>query len=161
MPLKELPLVWQALALGIIAGMRSIMAPAVASHILSKRTSGYLAKSSLDFMQTERSAVILNIMAASELIADKLPFTPNRTESLSVTFRCLSGSLAGASIFKAKGGSMRTGALLGSVAALGSTFGCYYLRKIAVEKFKLPDPLIGGIEDILTIGGGLILAAKS
>lgn len=70
----------------------------------------------------------------------------------------LSGVLAGASIYKAAGGKMGTGALLGGAAALASTFGSYYLRKSTVKSSHIVDPIIGAIEDALVIGGGVGLA---
>jgi hypothetical protein len=47
------------------------------------------------------------------------------------------------------------GALIGSVAALGATFGSYLLRKNVVNKTKIFDPVIGSIEDALVIGAGI------
>lgn len=97
-------------------------------------------------------------MAISELVIDKLPSTPNRTMPPVIIVRCLSGALAGASIYKASGGNVITGALLGATAAFASTFGSFYLRKGAVKKTKLFDPIVGAIEDALVIGAGVGLA---
>ncbi|MDB5005905.1 MAG: putative rane protein [Mucilaginibacter sp.] len=146
---------WQVVGLGVLAGMRTTSAPAIASHILSHHNSGHLAKSSLDFMQSDNIAIAMKVFAVGELIADKLPFTPNRIKPVSVITRCVSGSLAGASIYKAVGKNALQGAALGTVAALGSTFGSYFLRKSTVNKLKIFDPFIGAIEDALVIGAGV------
>jgi uncharacterized membrane protein len=148
---------WQVVGLGVLAGMRATSAPAIASHILSHRNSGHLAKSSLDFMQSDKVAIVMKVFVAGELIGDKLPQTPNRTKPIGVLSRCLSGSLAGASIYKASGRNAFRGAVLGSVAAFGSTFGSYLLRKNVVNKLKDFDPVIGAIEDALVIGAGVAL----
>jgi uncharacterized membrane protein len=148
---------WQVVGLGVLAGMRTASAPAIASHILSHHSSGHLSKSSLNFMQSDKMAVVLKVLATGEFIGDKLPFTPNRIKPLGIVFRCLSGSLAGASIYKASGNNALTGALIGTVTAFGSTFGSYFLRKGIVNKFELFDPLIGAIEDALVIGAGIEL----
>ena len=148
---------WLATGLGILAGMRTASAPVITNHILSKQNSGYLAKSSLNFMQSDRVAIVLKVFAAGELIGDKLPSTPNRIKPIGVIFRCISGSLVGASIYKASGNNALTGAFVGSIAAFGSTFGSYFLRKSIVNKFDLFDPLIGAIEDALVIGAGVEL----
>jgi hypothetical protein len=63
--------------------------------------------------------------------------------------------LAGASIYKASGNNVLQGALLGSVAALGSTFGSFLLRRDIVNKLNIFDPLIGAIEDALVVGAGV------
>jgi len=152
---------WQVLGLGVLAGMRSMAAPAVASHLLSRRNSGHLAKSSLDFMQSEQTVVVLKILGVGELIADKLPFTPDRIRPLGVAARCLAGFLAGASICKASGKNSLAGALIGSAAAFGSSFGSYYLRKKATASLNLSNPIAGGLEDILVIvtGVGIVCTA--
>ena len=155
MPLKTAQPFWLALTLGVIAGMRSAAAPAIASHILSRHHSNTLAKSPLAFMQSKATAIATKVFAAGEFVGDKLPATPNRTLPLGVVFRCLSGSLAGASIYKASGNNALTGALIGSVAAFGSTFGSYLIRKEIVTKLKIFDPYIGAVEDAVVAGAGI------
>lgn len=152
---------WQVFGLGVLAGMRTTSAPVIVSHILSRHKSNRLSKSPLSFMQSGNVAVGMKVLAAGEMVGDKLPKTPNRTSAVGVIGRCLSGSLAGASIYKVSGGNALTGALLGSVVALGSTFGSYYLRKFIVDKTHVFDPFIGAIEDALVIGtrAGLIITA--
>jgi uncharacterized membrane protein len=146
---------WQVVGLGVLAGMRSTVAPAVASHILSHRSSGHLAKSPLDFMQSATAANVMKVFVVGEIIGDKLPSTPNRIKSAGVIARCLSASLAGASIYKANGDGALEGAVLGSIVALGSTFGSYFLRRDIVSKFNVFDPIAGTVEDALAIGAGI------
>jgi uncharacterized membrane protein len=146
---------WQVLGIGTLAGMRSSSAPVITSHILSQHHSKRLGKSPLNFMQSDKVSTGLKIMAISELVMDKLPSTPNRIMPMVIAARCLSGALAGASIYKASGGNTVTGALLGATAAFVSTFGSFYLRKGVVKKTKLFDPVVGAIEDALVIGVGV------
>ncbi|WP_295796112.1 hypothetical protein [Mucilaginibacter sp.] len=86
-----------------------------------------------------------------------MPNTPNRIAAGGVVGRCLAGSLAGASIYKATGNNALIGALLGSAVALGSTFGSYYLRRFVVAKTDIFDPYIGAIEDAVVAGAGAVL----
>ena len=146
---------WQVLTLGTLAGMRSASAPAIVSHILSRHKIKAFSSSKLGFMQSSKVAGVLKVMAIGELVGDKLPNTPNRIEPVGVVFRCLSGSLAGATIYRATGNSPYLGALLGAVAAFGSTYGSFYLRKGTATKTKFIDPVIGAIEDVLIIGAGV------
>lgn len=148
---------WQVLSLGVLAGMRSASAPAITSHILSSHHSGMLSKSSLSFMQSKSVSNVLKVISAGELVADKLPFAPNRIKPFSLFARCLAGSLAGASIYKASNSNLITGALLGGIVAITSTFGSFYLRKSIVKHGNLIDPVIGAIEDTLVIGAGASL----
>jgi uncharacterized membrane protein len=152
---------WQAVGLGILAGMRSSSAPAITSHILSHHYSKSLSKSPLKFMQSDKVAAALKLFAAFEFVGDKLPSTPNRTKPIGVVFRCLSGSLAAASVFKVTGNNPLVGAAIGSVAAFGSTFGSYLLRKGMVKKTGVPDPVIGAVEDALVIGAGVGLVRNA
>jgi uncharacterized membrane protein len=135
--------------------MRTASAPAIANQILGRKHSGHLSRSSLAFMASENLSIALKACAVGEFIVDKLPSTPNRTKPLGVAFRCLSGSITGASIYKASGKNALTGALLGSAAALASTYGCYFLRKTTVKNFHLFDPLVGIIEDAVVVGAGV------
>ncbi len=152
MNLKISKSAWQAVGVGALAGMRSTAGPAIASHILSNHNSGHLAKSPLDFMQSPKAATVFKVLAIGEIVGDKLPSAPNRIKPAGLVFRCLAGSLAGASIFKASGKNAFAGAALGSIAALGATFGSFFLRKDMVDRFSLFDPIIGATEDLLVLG---------
>ncbi|MFC0518169.1 DUF4126 family protein [Mucilaginibacter angelicae] len=149
---------WQVIGLGTLAGMRTLSAPVVATHILSHHPSKKLEKSPLRFMQSTTVAAVLKVLSVTELIADKLPSTPNRIEPAGVAGRCLSGALAGASIYKAVGGKALTGALVGGTAAIAATYGSYYLRKSIVKANHISDPVIGAAEDALVIGAGIGLS---
>jgi uncharacterized membrane protein len=158
MQLKTSNPFWQVLGLGVLAGMRSTAAPAIVSHILSHHHSPKLAHSPLSFMQSQNVATALKVMAVGELVADKLPLTPNRTKPIAIVARCLSGALSGAVIYKAANSNVAAGALLCGSAAFAATFGSFFLRKSVVNKSRLMDPLIGAIEDALVIGAGVGLA---
>jgi len=145
---------WQVLGIGALAGLRSASAPAIVSHILSHHHSGRLKNSKLGFMQSDAAAVTLKILAAGEMVVDKMPFTPDRIKPASIAFRCLSGALAGASISKATGGKIGAGALFGAAAALTSTYVSFLLRKTTVKTTGVLDPIIGALEDALVLGAG-------
>lgn len=151
---------WQALSLGTLAGMRSMSAPAITSYLL-KRQQPSSGNTPLKYIRSDAAAVTLTVIAASELVADKLPGTPNRTIPLSLGVRCLCGAIAGASVYKATGHNGYIGGLLGCGAAAASTFAFFYLRRSAVKAAKLPDTFAGIIEDSLVIGGGAALIATA
>lgn len=158
---KESTQIFQAFNLGIMAGMRSNSAPATASHILSQQYSPELGKSPLKFMQVPMVSNVLKVLAIGELIGDKLPGAGNRIVPVSVVFRCSAGALAGASIFKANGNNAFKGALIGAVAAFGSTFASFYMRKGVVETTGLYDPIVGVIEDAIVIGSANYLTINT
>jgi len=146
---------WQVLGIGTLAGMRTSSAPAITSQILSHHYSKGLEGSPLNFMQSKTVANTLTFLTIGEAIMDKLPSTPNRIKPAGFAFRCLSGALAGASIYKATGGNVLVGILLGSVSAAASTYLSFLARKKIVEKTKLFDPIIGAIEDALVVATGV------
>ena len=145
----------QVIGIGALAGMRTSSALVVATHILSHHKSKSLEQSPLKFMQSPTVATVLKVLSLSEVVVDKLPATPSRTEPGGVAGRCISGALAGASIYKAVGGKAITGALIGGAVAIAATYGSYFLRKNTAKASRIPDPIIGGIEDALVIGAGV------
>lgn len=80
---------WHVTGLGTLAGMRTFSAPVIVSHILSGHKTECLEKSPLRFMQSSTVASVLKVMALAELVADKLPATPNRIDTGGVVGRFL------------------------------------------------------------------------
>ncbi len=137
--------------LGAVAGMRTMMAPALLSSALKKRPSKRLRRSNLRFMQSGSTATVFKLLAAGELIGDKLPMTPKRTEVGGLIGRGLSGALVGATLAKTQKQSPLAGASAGLSSALVSAYTFYLLRKKLSEETKLPDILWAGSEDVLAL----------
>ncbi len=154
MKIKITQPLWQVAALGVLAGMRTTSAPAIAGYILRYHYSKGLSNSSVGLLRSEELATALKILVIVEFIADKLPSTPKRIKPFSLVARCLSGGLAGTSICKASGDNALTGAILGAGFAFAATFGSYYLRKSIVRGARIFDPIVGAIEDALVLGAG-------
>lgn len=147
-----------AAGMGLIAGMRSMAAPALLSHCLSRRVlhrSGRVAR----FLGSRRTAGVLKILAGGEMVADKTPFVPDRIESPAIGGRAVSGALCGFAIAEVLGGPRWGAALLGSAAAVGSTYAAYTVRKAAGENSSVPDPVLGLAEDAVVLGAGSRLIA--
>src|ERR1700730_11681593 len=86
-----------AFLLGCICGLRSMTAPAGVAwgaHLGWLHLDGSL----LAFFANKISVVIFSLFALGELIADKLPFIPRRTQAGSLGVRMLFGALCGAAI---------------------------------------------------------------
>lgn len=146
----------QVLGLGLLAGIRSAAAPALAGSILQDNRKGTATIPGL-LIPGYALTNALKIMAFAELLADKLPFTPNRTRPISIMIRCASGALVGAGIFNAAGKQVITGALIGATVAGASTFGSFFLRK-ALAKTGLGYFVSGVIEDAFVVGAAIKLA---
>ena len=112
--------------LGFVAGLRSLTAPAVA-----------LASTGSPL------ALPVSVLAAGELIADKLPITPSRLEPPGLGIRICSGAYC----------AFVLGALTGAWAG-------YNIRKKLDDSTPVPDILLGMTEDALAISLAFLLAQR-
>lgn len=144
----------KAIGLGVVAGLRSMTAPAVLSRHLADAQPSPLADSPLAFMGKREVANGFVVLAAGEMIADKLPFMPSRTEPPGLIGRALSGALVGAAIAAHEKKCPYSGATLGVVAAVAATFAAYHLRKQIGETFHVPDPAVAIGEDVVAVATG-------
>ena len=140
-----------------LAGMRSMSAPAFLSHYLSQQSNSGLAGSPLRFLQKPFTAKVLKVMTAGEMVADKLPSTPDRTAPPVLLGRLLSGALVGAAWYKSRNGSAVSGGILGGLAAVAATFVTYALRTGISKQSGVPVALVGVGEDALVVAGGVAL----
>ena len=147
---------WQTLGLATLAGMRSMSAPAFLSASLVRHNSPQLGDSFLRFMQQPITAKILAVLAGAEIIGDKLPDTPDRTAPNVLIGRATSGALIGATLYKSQKGSVFSGALIGSLTAIASTYATLPLRKKLIEVLDQPV-LAGAIEDAVVIAAGMAI----
>ncbi len=149
-----------ALLIGVVAGLRSLTAPAVvawAAFIGWIDLHGTWAS----WLASIIAVIVFTVFAFGELITDKLPKTPARTAPPVFAARLLMGGLAGAALgawphwtFSALGAGI-VGAVLG-------TLGGYQARKRLVAATGGKDLPIALLEDAVAILGGFaILAATS
>jgi uncharacterized membrane protein len=90
-----------AFLIGVVAGLRSMTAPAVAS--LAARLGWLnLENTPLAFLGFAATPYIVSVLAIGELIADKLPKTPSRKAPVGFTGRILTGALSGAALGAAR-----------------------------------------------------------
>jgi uncharacterized membrane protein len=145
---------WQTLGLGVVAGMRSMTAPALLSSALRHNPSGRLAHSALSWLQSKGAARTLKVLAGAEMASDKLPGMPDRTAPPVLAGRMLSGALVGAVLYKANRGSLLKGAVVGSLGAVAGSYAALALRKLASQRTGLKEPWTGFVEDALTVATG-------
>jgi uncharacterized membrane protein len=148
-----------AFLIGVIAGLRSVTAPAVVSWAARL---GWLNLSStpLAFLGYAATPWIFSVLALAELVADKLPTTPSRKAPGPFIGRMLFGGLSGAALTAGIGQSLIVGALLGAVGAAAGTLGGYEARTRSVRALKVPDFVIALVEDVTAICGGLFLVSR-
>jgi uncharacterized membrane protein len=146
-----------AFLIGCVCGLRSMTAPAVVAwgaHL------GWLhlRASLLAFLTNHISLVIFSVFAIGELIADKLPFIPARTEAGPLAVRVIFGAMCGAALCISAAVSPLLGALLGAVGGLAGAFAGYnYRRRLAAIA---PDLVLALLEDFVAVGGGFFLVSR-
>jgi uncharacterized membrane protein len=144
-----------ALLIGVIAGLRAMMAPlaiAVAAHFHWLDLNGTF----LAFLAHPWAVIILAIAAVGELIADQLPTTPSRKVPVQFGTRILMGVATGGAIGVAAG-SLWIGAILGVVGAVIGTLGGSAVRARMAAAFGRDTPA-ALIEDAVAIGGAVLIA---
>lgn len=139
-----------AIAIGFVAGLRSVTAPALVSW------GAYLGwinlhGSPLSFMGSTIAVAVFSLAAIGELIADKLPKTPARISAVPLIGRLFMGGLCGACLYAASAAVPITGAILGALGALIGAFAGYYVRRGLVSALKVRDLIIAIPEDIIAI----------
>ena len=140
-----------ALGIGIVAGLRSLTAPAVVAwgaHLSWLNLQG----SPLAFMGSTPAVAILSVLAIGELIADKLPMMQKRTAPAPLIARMITGGLCGACLCAAVGKSLLAGTLLGGIGGVIGAFVGYATRKRLVNNLHIKDFIIAVCEDLLAIG---------
>jgi uncharacterized membrane protein len=148
-----------AFLIGIVAGLRSLTAPAVVSWAAHRNWID-LHNTPLSFMGSTVTVSIFVLLALVELVADQLPSTPSRTKPVGLIARIVLGGLSGACVAVAGAQSIVIGALLGAVGGVAGAFAGYEVRTRLVRALKVPDLVIAVLEDAVAIGGGLLIVSR-
>ena len=144
-----------ALGIGVIAGLRAMMAPAVVSW------AAYLGWLDLDgtwvsWLANPVVLGVLTVLALVELVTDQLPKTPSRKTTVQFGTRLVTGGFAGAALGTAFGYTMG-GLGAGVVGAVLGTMGGYEARKRLVAATGGRDLPVALLEDAVAIGGGFLV----
>jgi uncharacterized membrane protein len=153
-----MPVYLLAFLIGVIAGLRSLTAPAVVSWAA---VIGWLhlENTPLAFLGYAATAYILSALAIGELIADKLPKTASRKAPPGFIARIVTGGLTGAALGAADQ-ALLSGLLAGVFGAVAGTLGGYNFRTGLVKATGGKDFPIALLEDAIAIGGAFIVASR-
>ncbi len=146
-----------AFSIGVVAGLRSFTAPAAvcwAAHLGWLHLDG----SKLAFLGTTTAVYISSALALMELVLDKQPWIGARTKPGPLIFRLITGGLSGAALGSPLGSTL--GAISGGVGALVGAFGGYQARHRIVSNLKVPDIAVALMEDVLAVGGALLIVSR-
>jgi uncharacterized membrane protein len=145
-----------AIGIGAVAGLRALTAPAVLAWAAERRLIR-LGSSPFATIISATMAKRITDFAVSELIADKLPFTPSRLSAVPLASRIVSGAICGATIYGVVKRPLTEGAVLGGLGAITGAFAGYHIRK-RLSRDRL-DLEVAVLEDAFAIGGSVLITA--
>jgi uncharacterized membrane protein len=146
-----------ALGIGIVAGLRSLTAPAVVAWGAHLNWLNF-HDSALAFMGSTTAVAIFSLLAIGELIADKLPATPKRTAPAPLIARIITGGLCGACLCAAAAKALLAGALVGGIGGVIGAFLGYNIRRRLDLHIK--DVVVAVCEDVVAVGLALFLVSR-
>jgi uncharacterized membrane protein len=130
----------RAAALGAVCGARTFVAPTTLA-----------VRGQLGGPNARR---VLLVLAIGELVGDKLPSTPPRTDPPALIGRAVSAAVSG----RVVGGT--EGAGIGAAVAVAASFVLERTRRNVGKRTGLPDPVVAVIEDALAISTAAAVTAS-
>ena len=152
-----MPVLLAAFLIGVIAGLRSLTAPAVVSWAAGL---GWLrlGGTALDFLSHPATRYILTVLALGELVVDKLPKTPSRKAPPGFIARIVTGGASGAALGASKQ-ALTLGLIAGVIGAVAGTLGAAEFRSRLVKAIGGKDLPIALLEDAIAIIGAILIAS--
>lgn len=142
--------------LGATAGPRT-SAPITAVTWAARLGLISVKDSPLSGLASNRAVAVTTPMAIGELVVDKLPSTPDRTQPVGVVARVTSGAVAGAAL---AGGRSASAALAGAAGSIVATYLGHALRT-RLSRALGNDWAVAVSEDLLAYGGAAMVCVAA
>lgn len=137
--------------MGAVTGLRSMAGPAALSRAISSGRIENLDGTFFAVLGSSRTAKVLTLFEAGELIGDKLPMTPSRSSAPPLLVRALSGAVTGATLFASEGRHKAAGGVLGAVSAVAAAHAGEQLRARIGQRLGVPGLLLALLEDAIVL----------
>ncbi len=148
----------RAAGLGFVGGLRSLTPQALLNW--TRADDPPPDNQFESFLESTPARILLNSLAAGELVGDKLPFVPSRLSPPPLLGRLGLGMLAGVGVARRYRQPVIAGAVLGGLGAgVGSVAG-YYARDAIASRTKAPQWLLGLAEDGVALGLGFLILRR-
>jgi uncharacterized membrane protein len=146
-----------AFLIGVIAGLRSLTAPAVVSWVAGL---GWipLQGTPLNFLSYPATRYTLTALALGELVVDKLPTTPSRKAPPGFIARIVTGAFSGAAL-GASQHALLFGLIAGAIGAVVGTLGGAEFRSRLVKAIGGKDLPIALLEDVIAVIGAILITS--
>ena len=149
-------LLLRASILGVMSGMRATSGVATLSRHAVRYPDGF-AKTAFKLLASPGVSKLITLGQVGEMVVDKLPFLPSRTEPQGLIGRMLAGGVVGAAVVREAGKPVVPGILIGASSALVSSYVFYLLRRETGKALHLPDPVVAVAEDAGVFGFGALV----
>jgi uncharacterized membrane protein len=155
--MSTLEVVGAVFAIGMLSGLRALSPIAVLCWLAMLHRlplTGWVS-----FVGSKVAVGLFSLGAVGELISDKLPKTPSRLKQPGFSIRIVMGAFCGLILATAASFSLIGGAVLGAIGAVAGSYLGYFVRSRTTAKFGLPDLPVALVEDVICIGGSLLVAS--
>lgn len=140
--------------LGLVTGIRSLTPLALLSWTSSGKEE---AASTVDqLLKSPASRAMTAIAALGEIVADKFPAIPSRTNPVVLLGRVIMGGVAGMLLSRRLYQSLVLGIISGATGAVVGSYASTLSRAWLSRTTKTPQQLWGGVEDIVALGLGIL-----
>jgi uncharacterized membrane protein len=147
-----------AFIIGVLNGLRSFTPPAAAAWAAHR--NWIKLQGALSPIRSFPVVAVFTLLAAFELFADKMPWIPDRTTTMSLVGRGVMGALTGACVAAAGGQSVIIGVACGVGGAMVGAFGGYHARKRSAQALGVPDIYVALVEDLIGMAGSLWVVTR-
>jgi uncharacterized membrane protein len=151
-------LILRTAILGFATGLRTTWGVASLSLHASREPRGFKG-TRFGWLAYRPVAAMFGLLAAGELVGDKLPIVPARVAPIPLLGKVQFGSLVGSATFTEADAPAWQGALIGATCAVAGAFAGYNYRTRTARALGVPDLPVAIIEDAAT--AGLAAAALS
>ena len=146
-----------AFLIGVVAGLRSMTAPAVVSWA-ARLGWIHLEGTPFAFLGYAATPWIVSLLAVAELVSDQLPKTPSRKAPPGFIARIVTGGFCGAAL-GATAAALAGGLIAGVLGAIAGTLGGYEFR-VRLARTVGADLPVALLEDAIAVGGGFLIVSR-
>ncbi len=139
------------LELGLASGLRSMVAISEVSRTLADDVGGEVEGRIAGVLSQPWARSLSMTMAIGEMVADKLPIVPDRTDPGPLIGRAVNGAIAGHVLATQENEPRVLGAMLGAVGAIIGAHVGFRVRRALTQQAGLPDLPVALCEDVMAI----------
>lgn len=148
-----------AAALGALSGMRSMLPAAVLTRALRSTDRGRGPASTA--LGGPIPALLLPVLSGGELIADKTPLVPNRTDPFPLIGRAGMSMLCAVAIAENRGERIILPAAVAGTTAIFGAFLGYHVRRLLTKRAGIPDPIVAIAEDAFVLASSRSVVGRA